>query len=77
MMGQLFNLSTIERNTSCVKEVNSQINERDEKKNVKGCDHMYADLRCKLIKAEHPGKQNDDHSGNAHRGVDSKNYSQR
>lgn len=77
MMAQVFNLSTVERNTSSVKEVNSQIDERDQKKNMEGCDDMHTDLRCKLIKAEHPCKQNDDQSGDAHRGVDPKNYSQR
>lgn len=58
MMAEVFDLAPRERETPGVKDMDTQLNERDEQNQMKRGYHMGSELRGDVIEAESPGEKN-------------------
>ncbi len=58
MMAQMLDLGTTERKVCRVKEMNTELDERDKEKKEERRDRMCADLRCYLVQTENPCEHN-------------------
>ena len=59
-----------------VEEVNAELDERDEEKDVKRGDEVGADLRGDLVEAEEPREQDHEERGEADGGVDTDDHAE-
>ena len=76
MVAEVLHLLSRERETAGVKDVNAQLDKRDEEQQVERCDDLGADLRGNLVEAEDPGEEDDDERGKADGRVDADDHAQ-
>ncbi len=70
MMAQMLDLPSVQRKAVSVKEMYTQLNERNKQNQVERRHRMGTDLRCDLIQAEDPCEHHHQNRRDAHRWVD-------
>src|ERR1700755_928978 len=76
MMAEMLDLLVAERQTACVKEEDTQFDERHKQQHVQRRNHMHPNLRCDLVESEGPCEQRHGHGGESYRGIDANDHAQ-
>lgn len=76
VMAEMLDLPTGEWKAVGVKDVDTELNEWDEEKQMERCDDVRTNLRGDLVESEEPGEQDDKERGDAYGGIDADDHAE-